>query len=236
MKYKYPVSCVGLVLAIASGLDGLYAVVQAANSNTEMQAGKSSKDVVPEQQELPSSEIVRSYGTANYQPPPNYAKTPPPDQPVPFSHALHAGKLNLPCTTCHLGAGPAGQENKRTKGGRDMTLPGTAICMDCHRTVAPDSPGIHRLVKFHSTEKAIPWNRVYRVLEGVNWSHKPHLQAGIQCQTCHGEVEQMEVMSMATAVTAMSTCLSCHRAYQAGSECETCHAWPAGDHFRQWGD
>lgn len=206
MKYKYLVWCGGLALAIAAGFMSFRVMVQAADPDT------------------------------GYLPPPNYAEKPPPEQPVPFSHARHAGELNLSCQTCHVGAGPQGRDDPRTEGGKHMTLPEAAICMDCHRSVAADSPAVQRLAEFQDMEKAVPWKRVYRVLEGVNWSHEPHLQADIKCQICHSEVEQMEVMTMTTAVTAMSTCLSCHRAYQADSECETCHAWPAGEHFHQWDD
>jgi len=158
--------------------------------------------------------------------PPNYARTPAPEQPVPFSHAAHAGTLGLPCASCHAGADPAGQGDPRTAGGAHMTFPEVSTCMNCHAGVGVDRPAIRQLAQYRDSGTAVPWVRVYRVLEGVNWSHKPHLDSGMSCQTCHGDVASMEAMSMATAVTAMGACIGCHRSGQANAECVTCHSWP----------
>ena len=163
---------------------------------------------------------------AAYRVPPNYAATPAPVQPVAFSHAAHAGMIGLPCVNCHIGAGPAGQSDHRSAGGAHMTLPQTSACMGCHAGVAVDRPAIAKLAEFDAAGQEVPWVRVYRVLEGVNWSHKPHIESGMTCQTCHGDVARMEAVSVATAVTAMSTCIGCHRSGQANANCETCHSWP----------
>ncbi|MCJ7593081.1 MAG: cytochrome c family protein [Woeseiaceae bacterium] len=183
---------------------------------------------------LDSADYAASAATSSsenhdYHVPPNFAPMPPPPQPVSFSHAQHAGTLNLPCATCHVGANVGANV-----GGENMTLPDSSICMNCHRVIATDSPAIQQLAEFDRTGGAIGWVRVYSLLSGVNWSHRPHLSAGIDCQACHGDVMQMEVMSVATAITAMSSCISCHRARDANAQCETCHAWPSNEQLRQW--
>lgn len=170
----------------------------------------------------------------DYRLPRNFAAAPPPSQPLSFSHAAHAGTLSLPCGTCHIGATTGGESNPITAGGKHMALPEAATCMNCHRAVATDRAAIQRLAEYDRTGEAIRWAKVYSVLKGVNWSHQPHLTAGIDCQICHGEVAQMDVMSVTTAVTAMSSCIGCHRARGANSECETCHAWPTSEQMRQW--
>lgn len=157
-----------------------------------------------------------------------------PVQPIAFSHARHVGTLSLPCATCHVGAGPDADKDARSKNGKHMTLPTTQTCMNCHVAIATDRPGIQALAKFHAAAEEVPWVRVYHVLNGVNWTHKTHIGAGIQCTTCHGDVGKMQVMTRATPVTAMATCLNCHRATQVNSQCETCHAWPGVEDFRRW--
>jgi len=161
----------------------------------------------------------------NYRVPPNFAPALQPVQPVPFSHARHAGTLNLPCGTCHAGANNSGD---------DMTLPDSSLCMSCHRVVAIDNPAIQQLAEYDRTGSAIGWVRVYKLLDGVNWTHRPHLDASIDCRSCHGDVAQLELMSMTTAITAMSSCINCHRAHAANSQCETCHTWPSSEQLRRW--
>jgi hypothetical protein len=170
----------------------------------------------------------------NYQLPRLEGAFPPPAQPIPFSHARHVGMLALACATCHVGAGPNAVKDERSMNGAHMTLPETKICMNCHVAIAADRPNIQTLAKYHAASEDVPWVRIYSVLKGVNWTHKAHVGAGIKCQTCHGDVGKMEEMHVATPVTAMASCLGCHRATQAKSQCETCHAWPSPADFRRW--
>jgi len=72
----------------------------------------------------------------------------------------------------------------------------------------------------------IPWVRVYAITPGVMWSHRVHLDAGAQCETCHGDMSQSEAVAETKAILAMATCISCHQAHEAPAECVTCHAWP----------
>lgn len=140
---------------------------------------------------------------------------PAPAQPLPYSHQTHLA-LGLTCDTCHTSPDP----------GSAMTFPATSTCMSCHTSVAANRPAIVELKSFADSGEAVPWSRVYRVLPGVAWSHRPHIAAGVQCGACHGDVAQVETMSMTTSVTAMASCISCHESRRASTACVTCHAWP----------
>src|ERR1700676_3605089 len=139
-----------------------------------------------------------------------------PTQPLPYSHKTHLA-LGLQCLTCHTNPEP----------GRLMTFPATSTCMACHTTIAKDKPSIQKLATFAKSGQQIPWVRVYVVLPGVNWTHRKHLEAGMKCEMCHGQVAQMETMSEATSVTTMGVCIKCHAANNAPTVCQTCHSWPA---------
>jgi hypothetical protein len=147
--------------------------------------------------------------------PDNSLKPAPPDQPIPYSHKTHLA-LGLPCSTCHTNPTP----------GNMMTFPATSTCMSCHISVATDRPAIQKLAEFSKSKQPIPWVRVYKVLPGVTWTHRKHLEAGMKCQMCHGQVAQMDRMSEATSVTTMGVCLNCHMSHGAPVVCSTCHSWP----------
>jgi hypothetical protein len=135
-----------------------------------------------------------------------------PVQPLPFSHKTHIG-FHLSCTFCHANPEP----------GNQMTLPAAETCMGCHARVAADKPSIQQLAKFAQSKEPIPWKPVYSVPAFVYWSHRTHLQAGITCEMCHGDVAQMEVITKTTNVTTMAGCVACHRRKDAPTGCETCH-------------
>ncbi len=107
-----------------------------------------------------------------------------------------------------------------------MTFPAVATCMGCHNTVAKEKPAIIKLTELAKSGQPIPWVRVYEVTPGVTWSHRRHLQAGMQCVMCHGQVGQLDAMAQTTAVTSMASCISCHQAHKTNTTCQTCHAWP----------
>jgi len=143
------------------------------------------------------------------------AENPAPTQPLPYSHRTHLA-LGLTCETCHTNPDP----------GAAMTFPETGTCMSCHLGIAVDRPAIVELKSYSDSGEIIPWNRVYRVLPGITWAHRPHLAAGVQCGACHGDVAQFDEMSTTTRVTAMASCISCHESHDAPTGCVTCHAWP----------
>jgi hypothetical protein len=139
-----------------------------------------------------------------------------PEQPIPYSHKTHLA-VGLTCQVCHTNPEP----------GKLMTFPVTSKCMQCHAAVAADKPAIQKLASFAKSGATIPWVRVYSVTSGVNWSHRKHLDAGMKCQMCHGDVAQMSTMSEATSVMAMGVCISCHEAHKAPVVCSTCQSWPS---------
>lgn len=122
----------------------------------------------------------------------------------------------MTCQTCHSNPDP----------GTQMTFAATETCMSCHRTVAKDKPAIMDLREFSASGQPIPWVRVYAITPGVTWNHRVHLDAGTQCETCHGDVRQMDVMAETKAIEAMATCIACHKAHAAPVKCVSCHAWP----------
>jgi hypothetical protein len=144
--------------------------------------------------------------------PDNPSEHTPPTQPIPYSHKTHLA-VGLECKECHTNPDPGGL----------MTFPATSKCMQCHVTIAKNKPSIQKLAAFSKSQKPIPWVRVYTVLQGVSWTHRTHLQAAIKCETCHGQVAQMDAMSEATSVTTMYSCLNCHELNHAKTACDTCH-------------
>jgi hypothetical protein len=132
-------------------------------------------------------------------------------QPIPYSHKTHLAK-GLQCKDCHVNPEP----------GEKMMFPATAKCMACHSTIARDKPAIQKLAEFAKAGE-IPWARVYTVSAGTYWSHRPHLEANLTCQQCHGDVASLDVMMKLTNVTSMEGCISCHREKKAGTGCEFCH-------------
>jgi len=149
----------------------------------------------------------------------NVAPHPPPEQPLPFSHKQHL-ELGVICNTCHVNPEPGSQ----------MTFPATDTCMMCHAALATEKASIMKLQTYADAGTDIPWVRVYAVTPGVTWTHRAHLDAGLQCETCHGDVSQVDAIAETSAILAMGTCINCHQAHEAPQACVTCHAWPS-DHL-----
>jgi hypothetical protein len=95
--------------------------------------------------------------------------------------------------------------------------------MACHTTIAKDKPAIQKLSGFAKSKEPIPWVRVYVVSAAVYWNHRSHVDAGVQCETCHGPVARMDVMANVTKVTTMGGCVECHQQRKAGTGCAFCH-------------
>lgn len=148
--------------------------------------------------------------------PGNLAAHPAPAQPIPYSHKQHLA-MGLQCQLCHTNPEPGAQ----------MTFPATATCMKCHASIATEKPSIQKLAAFAKSGEPIPWVRVYTVTPGVTWTHRKHLAAGMRCETCHGQVAQMDTMSEATSVLAMGVCINCHVQNRAPTTCQSCHSWPS---------
>ena len=123
-----------------------------------------------------------------------------PAQPFPYSHQLHAGILKIPCLYCHSGALKS----------RHAGVPPVEKCMNCHRVKKVDSPDIKKLAAIYAAGDALQWERIHILPDHVYFDHRPHVNAGILCQTCHGEVQTMPVVYQDMSMR-MSNCLGCHR-------------------------
>jgi hypothetical protein len=123
-----------------------------------------------------------------------------PVQPVPYSHKLHAGDLGIDCRYCH----------NTVESAPHAALPPTATCMNCHKTILPDSPRLELVRHSAETGAPIPWVRVNALPDYVFFDHSVHLAAGVGCVSCHGRVDQMKVVQVAAPLS-MSWCLDCHR-------------------------
>lgn len=123
-----------------------------------------------------------------------------PVQPVPYSHRLHAGDLGLDCRYCHASVERSPVAN----------VPPTSACMNCHKTVKRDSPLLEPLRVSASTGRPMRWVRVHKLPDFAYFRHDVHVAAGIGCVTCHGRIDEMDVV-MQMKPLSMSWCLDCHR-------------------------
>ena len=123
-----------------------------------------------------------------------------PEQPVPYSHALHAGDLGIDCRYCHTSVETTAKAN----------IPPTATCMNCHSTIKTESEKL-ALVR-QSAEVGVPiqWVRVHDLPDYAYFNHAGHIQSGVGCVSCHGRVDRMEVVEQVKPLT-MGWCLECHR-------------------------
>lgn len=123
-----------------------------------------------------------------------------PVQPVPFSHALHAGQLGLDCRFCHVGVdkGPA------------STVPAAQTCMNCHNQIKVDSPLLAVVRQSYETGKAVPWVKIHQVPDYAYFNHAVHVNRGVSCVECHGKINEMDVVEHAQPLS-MGFCLDCHR-------------------------
>ncbi len=123
-----------------------------------------------------------------------------PDQPIKYSHKLHAGDLQIDCQYCHTGV---------TKG-RHALVPSVNICMNCHTIARKDKPEIIKLTEYYKSGKLLPWKRVHKVPDYVYFNHSVHVNYGIKCETCHGDPRKMEKIEQVKNFN-MTGCLNCHR-------------------------
>lgn len=123
-----------------------------------------------------------------------------PEQPVPFSHAVHAGKLGMDCRYCHNTVDQAGH----------AAIPPTTTCMNCHNVIHKDSTQLTPVFDSYATGKPIEWVRVHDLPGYAYFDHAAHVNRGVGCLECHGRVDKMEVVYQAEPLS-MGWCLDCHR-------------------------
>jgi cytochrome c2 len=134
-----------------------------------------------------------------------------PKQPIAFSHKLHAGAYEIDCKYCHTGV----------LKGKSATIPSVNICMNCHRAVKTESVQIQKLwaaadwqpetLSYGPNQKPVEWVRIHNLPDLAYFNHAQHVNvANLECQTCHGPIEEMEVVKQYSLLT-MGWCIDCHR-------------------------
>ena len=141
-----------------------------------------------------------------------------PEQPIAFSHKIHAGLLQMDCKYCHYGAANSPWAN----------IPAVSTCMGCHRFAVTDRPEIQKLAGYWERGEQVPWVKVHYTPDHVKFNHKRHVRAGLECQTCHGPVQEMDRVYQYSSLK-MGWCVSCHRQnldnpnFPASMDCLVCH-------------
>jgi hypothetical protein len=136
-----------------------------------------------------------------------------PEQPIYFPHPQHVQKLGMNCIYCHFASNKA----------LDPGMPAVGTCMGCHTVIGPNlqardgqparkSEALTKLVGYWNggqTPTPIPWVRIHKVPEYVHFPHMRHVNAGVTCQTCHGQVQKMNQVYQAASLN-MGWCINCH--------------------------
>ena len=148
-------------------------------------------------------------------------------QPIPFSHKHHAGEFGIDCQYCHSG----------TDRSPSAGVPSVEVCMGCHSQFPAsydELSGIRTLKEHWENKTTIEWEQVHRLPEHVQFRHNRHVRAGVECQRCHGRVEEQDKVVMQedtewwpwglpTETLEMGWCVQCHREKQVSQDCYTCH-------------
>ncbi|MFT5249364.1 MAG: mono/diheme cytochrome c family protein [bacterium] len=149
-----------------------------------------------------------------------------PVQPIHYSHKIHAGDNKIDCNYCHSSA-----RKSKISG-----IPSLNVCMNCHKNIS-EYNGEEDLAKGYTKEfyngeiaklydavgwddedqsytgdvKPVKWVRIHNLPDFVYFNHSQHVTvAGVDCQKCHGPVEEMEIMEQYSPLT-MGWCIDCHR-------------------------
>ena len=134
-----------------------------------------------------------------------------PEQPVPFSHKLHAGELKMDCRYCHNTVDKAAH----------AAVPSTNVCINCHSgmdadgqtsktAVLPTSVKLEPVRESAATGKPVEWERVHDLADYVYFNHSVHVNSGVSCAVCHGRIDKMDVVKQDKPLS-MSWCIDCHR-------------------------
>jgi cytochrome c2/cytochrome c553 len=149
-----------------------------------------------------------------------------PEQPIFYSHKVHAGTNQISCLYCH----------GSTMEGKQANIPSVNICMNCHMTIneysgaklyredGSEVNGTSEIQKIYAASgwdpakkqytgkpKEIEWTRIHNLPDHVYFNHSQHVKAGkVQCQTCHGEITKMDEVYQ-FADLSMGWCINCHR-------------------------
>jgi hypothetical protein len=142
-----------------------------------------------------------------------------PEQPIAFFHSVHAGQNEMPCLYCHTNA-----DQSPSAG-----VPSVSLCVGCHvpgsGVLPPEQASLgfpaadrdstwnaeaQKLVGYWQRQEAIPWVRIHQLPRHVQFPHMSHVRVGVQCQTCHGPIQEMETVYQFSSLQ-MGWCIDCHR-------------------------
>ena len=154
-------------------------------------------------------------------------------QPIPFSHRIHAGVNKIPCQYCHEYARRSSTSGvppvQRCVGCHAVVRHRVAVakqsCVGCHMPQVQNGGLLAVTRPWTDTAQSdfeIRWNRVYTLPDFVRFTHRPHINAGLACQTCHDPVETMERIQPVHEIN-MGFCIDCHTKRGATQDCYVCH-------------
>lgn len=143
-------------------------------------------------------------------------------QPIQFPHDIHAGtgegQFGIDCQYCHFSA-------ERSV---DAGIPPVSTCMGCHTMIpgANNPEEVTALRGYWERGEAIPWVRIHKVADHAHFPHMRHINAGLECQQCHGPIEEQGVLEAPLPEWGkgqMGWCVSCHLEQGASRDCTVCH-------------
>jgi hypothetical protein len=124
-----------------------------------------------------------------------------PTQPVAYDHYLHATQVGLDCRYCHTYVDKSGHAN----------VPDAGTCMNCHNAIKANSPALAPIREAYADENSpISWVRIHQSPHYAYFNHAVHVNRGVSCVECHGQVNEMEVVWHDKTLS-MAFCLECHR-------------------------
>jgi hypothetical protein len=123
-----------------------------------------------------------------------------PQQPVAFSHAIHVDQVGMDCRYCHDGVESSWYSN----------IPASSLCMNCHNQVLKEDPKLALVRESAATGEPIPWVQVHKLPDYAYFNHSVHVNRGISCVHCHGQVNKENVVAHNKPLS-MAFCLDCHR-------------------------
>ena len=123
-----------------------------------------------------------------------------PLQPVAFSHSVHSEQLGIDCRYCHDGVESSWFSN----------VPAASTCMNCHKAILADDDRLAPVRASLESGDSIPWVQIHKKPDYVYFNHAVHVNRGVSCVECHGQVNQMEEVYHAKPFS-MGFCLECHR-------------------------
>jgi len=124
-----------------------------------------------------------------------------PKQPVPYSHALHAGELGIDCRYCH----------QTVEKAATAAIPSTETCMNCHQRIHTRSPKLEPIRASAASGLPVAWTKVHDLPDYAYFNHSMHVDNGVGCVSCHGRIDKMDVVAQQEPLS-MGWCLNCHRA------------------------